>query len=332
MWEENAINKLQEYFWVLHAREMQQVLSQISTKGSIVLAKITSSLTLGIRKKVLSNVSKRSRADIQMDLNLIKDRLTPFMQEESCLFALEIVQKMIKNLEIRLPEVANSVSYYNGESLLLFKDEQISSRRLLESWIVTINPVLLVQVLASAKRDMGADYLETIQSLSQDFRKYLLSYLAKEDYEVIVSTFNKVKFDGMKPLYVTKIRRNFIKYFYEIPMDRVNFSERDMIYQGAVLSPQWWQARIEWERITNKLTDNELAGILLELSVEEVVLAYYESPFVYRKRLFALFNEEITGVLYQAYRNVKMESLGEEAYLVRLNLIASAKNFNKQHM
>jgi hypothetical protein len=325
MRERSSLDKVCEYFWLFTSRQMQNVLLILLSKSKMLLAKTTYGLPQGLQEKVFANLSRGALATLNEELEILSSKITSKMQLEACEQVLLVVEEMIEDLRIQLPEMSNTLSYYDGEASVLFKDEQVASRRVLESFIRIVGDERMADFLVNAKSQMGGDYLDAIGSLTKDFRKYLLDYLAEEDYQVIVNSFNKDALSTLRPSHAISVRNRMVTCFLQSLENRDRYPKRSLPYQGAVVNDLWWQAYLEWLKVSDTLSDDELVVILMGLELEEVVLLYYESPFKYRERLFSLFGEDVIAIMRHIYREIDLDKLGDEAYQIRVKVLRVAQ-------
>ncbi|NIZ19380.1 hypothetical protein [Entomospira culicis] len=330
MQENSAVKLIKEYIWLFDNRQLQSIFMQVIMKGKMHLAKLTMTLPSSLQERVFVNISKGNQANVREEVEILRPKMTEAMQEEAAEEAIAIVQKMLRDLDLFLPETANLPAYSDdGESALLFKDENIYSRKILESLIMLADKERFAGQLVLAKRHMGLDYIHAIESIAKEYRKELLPYLDEEDYQVILNSFTEGTINTLRSSQAILVRNQLAGYLLDSKDTSTAYTSRDLIYQGAVLHPAWWQARVRWEEIAQQLSDGELLQILFHGKIDEVMLIYYESPRLLRDRLFSLYGKEVQGVLAHTYRNMDLSRLGEDAYQVRLKMIAVAERAGK---
>ncbi|NIZ40041.1 hypothetical protein PVA45_00710 [Entomospira entomophila] len=321
--EESSIGQVQEYFWIFDARQMQFLMMQIIAKGKMMLAKLIMSLNHSMHAKVLANVSRGVRANLEEELRILSSRITDTERVEVADDVLALIVELMKDARLHPPASTRKVSGADEHLVSFFKDEQVFSRRVLESLIHVVNTDNLSSILSSAKSELGQEYLYAIGSLSKETRKYLLPFVSEDDYDVLVNSFTKDTFSKLRSSQ-SVVAREKLAAILKTAVAHV--SDRELAYQGAVLKKSWWDARNEWEELMYRLSSTQVLSVLMSVSVAEVALAHYESSELIRSHVFALFGSVASGVLMHAYKEVDINSLGEPAFKIRELLIAKAND------
>ncbi|NIZ47445.1 hypothetical protein PVA44_00690 [Entomospira nematocerorum] len=319
--EESSIKQVQEYFWIFDARQMQFLMMQIIAKGKMMLAKLVISLNHSMHAKVLANVSRGVKANLEEELRILSLRITDVEKQEVSDEVLALILALIKETRLHVPVATKKISGEDEHLVSFLNDQQVYSRRLLESLIHIADTESLAEMLASAKNELGQEYLHAIGSLSKETRKYLLPFVSQDDYGVLVNSFTKDTFSKLRTTQ-SILAREKLAGILKVGVGHI--SDRDLVYQGAVLEKSWRDARSEWEELIYRLTPVQITNVLMAVSVADVALAHYESSEFIRNHVFALFGSVASGVLMHAYKEVDINSLGEPAFKVREVLIAQA--------